>query len=123
MKNQDYLDADDQKAGPSIRNEEFGEVSSEGTVDNDITPVELKLLDDAGVNESADDDDQLLDEALLDDTDDEGDKLNEEIDLTGEDLDIPGSEADDDDESIGEGDEENNIYSSSRQHDDNDTDL
>jgi hypothetical protein len=32
-------------------------------------------------------------------------------DLAGEDLDIPGSELDDDDEAIGSEDEENNLYS------------
>jgi hypothetical protein len=53
--------------------------------------------------------------ASLDNTDDDGDPLNEEsslnMDMTGEDLDVPGSSADDSDEEIGEEDEENNYYS------------
>ncbi len=47
----------------------------------------------------------------LDDTDLDGEKLNENIDLTGDDLDVPGAEDDDADEEIGEEDEENNSYS------------
>lgn len=50
---------------------------------------------------------------ILDQTDGE-DPLNEEADPLdlGEDLDIPGSELDDDNEDLGEEDEENNSYSS-----------
>ena len=39
------------------------------------------------------------------------DAWNETSDLTGEDLDVPGSELDDADEAIGKEDEENNYYS------------
>jgi hypothetical protein len=38
-------------------------------------------------------------------------ELDFEEDMTGEDLDIPGSELDDGQESMGSGDEENNYYS------------
>lgn len=78
--------------------------------DNDISPTELELLDDAGTEDAEDD-------GLLDDTDEDGDELNEEDDLTGEDLDVPGSEVDDDDEAIGSEDEENNSYSLDDQDD------
>lgn len=37
--------------------------------------------------------------------------LRENLDVTGDDLDVPGSEEDDADEEIGEEDEENNYYS------------
>ena len=50
----------------------------------------------------------------LDNTDEDGEPLNEKSladDMTGEDLDIPGAELDDEDEAIGEEDEENNLYS------------
>ncbi|MBC7886888.1 MAG: hypothetical protein H7Z13_03305 [Ferruginibacter sp.] len=97
--------------------------SDEETADSEITPVELALLDGAGINESATDEDLILEEALLDDMDEDGDKLNEAIDLSGEDLDVPGSESDDDAENIGEEDEENNSYSLSRQKDEPDSDL
>ena len=59
-------------------------------------------------------DDLVLERAALDNRDEDGDLLNEHSsadDISGEDLDIPGSEADDADELIGEEDEENNGYS------------
>jgi hypothetical protein len=59
-------------------------------------------------------DDENLREAALDDTDNDGDLLNEgsfKNDISGDDLDIPGANLDDDEESIGEEDEENNDYS------------
>ena len=56
-------------------------------------------------------DDEQLNAAALDNTDDEGEKLNESSDMSGNDLDVPGSEDDDADEQIGEEDEENNSYS------------
>ncbi|HVS97342.1 MAG TPA: hypothetical protein VHE54_12695 [Puia sp.] len=68
--------------------------------------------------------DDVLNEAALDDTDDDGDPLNEEgfgEDVSGEDLDVPGADDDDDQEAIGEEDEENNEYSLSKndeEHDD-----
>ena len=46
----------------------------------------------------ADEDDRNIKKLALDNTDDEGDLLNEDTDdLTGEDLDVPGSEEDNDD--------------------------
>ena len=109
---------DDQKTGAFNENQDLKEGTNQNG-DNDITPEELELLDDAGTSEPADDD-ELLDDSMLDETDDDGDKLNESNDLTGEDLDIPGSEADDWEESTGEEDEENNSYSVSDQDDDSD---
>jgi hypothetical protein len=59
-----------------------------------------------------DSEDATLLTAALDDRDDDGTPLNEQTgDLSGEDLDVPGSEDDDDDEALGEEDEENNEYS------------
>jgi hypothetical protein len=62
-------------------------------------------------------DDERLNIAKLDNTDEDGSKLNEKTDVSGRDLDVPGSEADDADEKIGEEDEENNSYSISDQED------
>ena len=79
--------------------------------DADISPAELALLDRAG---STDKDDQQLENATLDNKDNDGELLNVSSsaeDKTGRDLDIPGSEDDDDMEDIGEEDEENNSYS------------
>ena len=59
-------------------------------------------------------DDSNLREAALDNTDMEGELLNEgssDTDVSGDDLDTPGSEDDNRDEAAGEEDEENNTYS------------
>lgn len=63
--------------------------------------------------------DQRLSRSALDRTDLEGESLNESFDRTGEDLDVPGAENDDRDESIGEEDEENNPYSLGSDSNDN----
>lgn len=59
-------------------------------------------------------DDQNLRRAALDNTDFDGEPLNEgsfKKDVAGDDLDVPGSHLDDANEQIGEEDEENNQYS------------
>jgi len=57
-------------------------------------------------------DNEALYESKFDDTDFDGEKLNEDTDdVSGKDLDVPGAEEDDNDEEIGEEDEENNEYS------------
>ena len=59
-------------------------------------------------------DDENLREAALDNTDDDGNSLNEgsfKKNVTASDLDIPGAELDDEDEKIGEEDDSNNDYS------------
>jgi hypothetical protein len=77
---------------------------------NNVSAEEKKLLKKAArpVSDEATD----LETMALDKTDGE-DELNEEGDARdmGEDLDIPGSELDDDNEVLGEEDEENNSYS------------
>lgn len=68
----------------------------------DVTPEDLRML--SGDSPTAE----------LDNVDEDGEPLNEEIDSTvnpGASLDIPGSEDDDSNEAIGEEDEENNYYS------------
>ncbi len=80
----------------------------------DVTPEDLRLLDAAEQNMDTPDGRNLMASAL-DDTDMDGDLLNEEgsiaNDVSGKDLDIPGSSADDANERIGSEDEENNYYS------------
>jgi hypothetical protein len=80
--------------------------------DADVTPLEKELLRETGES-TASDEDQDIRRAVLDNTDEDGDPLNESEGhpLSGRDLDIPGSEDDDDLEDIGEEDEENNSYS------------
>lgn len=80
----------------------------------DVTKDDLLLLGDPDKDQDMYDDEDLS-TAALDDTDFEGDPLNEATggssSATGEDLIVPGSEDDDDLEDIGEEDEENNYYS------------
>jgi hypothetical protein len=83
--------------------------------ENDISPVEIALLDKAGPEESKDED--YLQRSNLDELDEDGELLNEADDLAGDDLDVPGSEIDDANEAIGEEDEENNSFSMRDQDD------
>ena len=83
--------------------------------DAHITADELNLLDEAGIKNEEDKINEK--NAQLDSIDEAGDSLNEGRDSTGEDLDVPGAEDDDEDEIIGEEDEENNSYSKSDQDD------
>ena len=90
--------------------------------DADVTPQERKVLEDIDYRK-ADSEDQPLIEGQLDNKDGDGDPLNEDDDdLTGEDLDVPGAEDDDLNEEIGEEDEENNEYSLD-DNDDEENDL
>lgn len=86
--------------------------ADEAATDADVTAEDLQMLSAADQNRDMDDAD--LEEAKLDETDDDGDPLNEPraaYGQTGADLDVPGSEDDDANENIGEEDEENNYYS------------
>jgi hypothetical protein len=84
-------------------------------IDNisDVTEQERELLrKSAGPASTPENSD--FETMALDDTDNEGDKLNEKglkEDRMGIDLDVPGTELDDEDEEKGEEDEENNLYS------------
>jgi len=115
------VSADPDDMGPNARTESMEQRSNpvaparntdESTTDADVTPEDLQMLSAADQNRDMDDAD--LEEAKLDETDEDGDPLNEpraSYGQTGADLDVPGSEDDDADENIGEEDEENNYYS------------
>ena len=90
--------------------------------DADVTPGERKDLADAAEKMPTDDEDALR-RAKLDMTDDEGEILNEGSGLSGNDLDVPGSEADDAEEAIGEEDEENNSFSTDNETEDRYKDI
>lgn len=78
-----------------------------------ISEAERALLDDS-IDNSLSGDNLNLKRSALDNTDNDGELLNERSmadDVSGEDLDIPGAEDDDENEAIGEEDEENNSYS------------
>lgn len=78
--------------------------------DSDVTEEEKELLSrtDESMGSIDDEDRRNL---MLDNKDQDGDLLNERDDVSGEDLDVPGAEEDDENEAIGEEDEENNSYS------------
>jgi len=78
--------------------------------DSEVSPDELKALE-RTENMDTQDNENLY-AAELDDTDFDGEKLNEDNDnVSGKDLDVPGEDDDDAMEDIGEEDEENNEYS------------
>jgi hypothetical protein len=75
-----------------------------------VTGTERDLLQRSSESMATTDDEQL-NAADLDKTDEDGTMLNEKVNRSGSDLDVPGSEDDDANEEIGEEDEENNSYS------------
>ena len=84
----------------------------------DFAPAPIGEVADTAIASSDEEDDSLFDEnlreAALDNSDDDGEVLNEESfqdNISASDLDIPGDELDDAEENIGEEDEENNDYS------------
>ena len=119
MKKENIKSDESVKAGLKIEanknssdvNKDVTDDRNEENDDADISATELELLDESGKEET---DDEQLKTGDLDNTDEDGELLNESSfgkDKTGRDLDIPGSEDDDDMEDIGEEDEEKNPYS------------
>ncbi len=90
--------------------------------DGNVTPSEKKDLADAA-EKMPTDDENALQRAKLDIADNDGELLNEGSGLSGTDLDVPGSEADDADEAIGEEDEENNPFSTDNETEDRNKDI
>ena len=93
----------------------FGDDPDQDTdadADAEVSATEVDDLEEAA-NDMPTDDDRNLRKAALDNTDDDGTLLNEGSgkDVSGADLDVPGSEDDDLDEEAGDEDEENNTYS------------
>ena len=78
--------------------------------ESDVSEDEKIALERSSIDVDTPDNEALYD-AQPDNTDFDGEKLNEETDFSGADLDIPGAEEDDANEAIGEEDEENNEYS------------
>lgn len=94
----------------NVENDDLG--MREGT-EADVSDDERRALDDASFNRTTNDEDNLR-SASLDNTDFDGEKLNEESfgELrTGVDLDIPEETDETETESMGQGDEENKYYS------------
>ena len=78
--------------------------------ESNVSNAERDLLQRSSESMATHEDEQLK-YAEVDKTDEDGTPLNEKVGLSGKDLDVPGSEADDTNEEIGEEDEENNSYS------------
>jgi hypothetical protein len=97
--------------------EQDGSINTSATQSADADDDELEIVMGTEADVTAEDLRLLNDDsptAELDNTDLDGEPLNEVYDTTlqpGNDLDVPGSEADDANEQIGEEDEENNYYS------------
>jgi hypothetical protein len=81
-----------------------------GNSDTNVSREEKDLLQRSSESMAGSDDENAR-RAVLDNTDEDGTPLNEAADLSGSDLDVPGSEEDDANEEIGEEDEENNSFS------------
>lgn len=77
---------------------------------SDVSATEKELLQRSSESMASKEDEQWR-ESELDKTDDEGTPLNQKVNYSGSDLDVPGSEDDDVNEKIGTEDEENNPYS------------
>ncbi len=77
---------------------------------DNVTDEENELLQNAAETMGSEED-AGVQQARVDLRDDDGDRLNEADELEGDDLDVPGTEDDDELEELGEEDEENNLYS------------
>ncbi len=75
-----------------------------------VSTEEKELLEES-VNSMSTPDDLDQRRAMIDNRDEDGELLNESGGASGRDLDVPGSEGDDETEDLGEEDEENNSYS------------
>jgi hypothetical protein len=87
------------------------EDSLPGGGSTNVSPEEKELLRRSSESMATEEDEDLR-KAAVDKTDDDGTPLNETTNLSGDELDVPGSEEDDANEAIGEEDEENNAFSS-----------
>lgn len=82
-------------------------------MDANVTPEERALLDES-IDNGLSDEHNNISRSMLDSTDEDGELLqgaSTGVDFSGDELDIPGAELDDDNELLGEEDEENNGYS------------
>jgi hypothetical protein len=119
-----FDDDDEEDVNDStIDDEEINDDDEELVMGNeaDVTAEEATLLQRADEDMPTDDDIRLR-RAELDETDNEGDALNESSvadEVAGGDLDVSGADSDDPMESIGEEDEENNYYSLGSDSNDN----
>jgi hypothetical protein len=79
--------------------------------EDDIPKDDRKALERMDNLDMSDEDDAALARTMPDNEDNEGEQLNERVNVSGSDLDTAIVDEDDADEDIGEEDEENNTYS------------
>lgn len=120
---QDTTISSDDEEGLGLFDDDEGDEDTDLVMGNeaDVSATEKSLLRKADEDMPVEDD-PLLRQAELDKTDNEGDVLNEgslATDVSGADLDMTGTDADDPMEAIGEEDEENNAYSLGSDSNDN----
>jgi hypothetical protein len=109
----DVTSSSDDEEGKGILDEEEEDLDASTNVTNE----EIELLE-RSENSTGGEEEQGIVRANLDNKDEDGEPLNEEQDLSGKDLDVPGAEDDDENEELGEEDEENNHYSLGSDKDD-----
>ena len=112
------ISSDDEEGVGVLDN--LNEDENEDPFYSNVSKEEKKILQDAAEKTPDVEDEKNLEQAMLDQRDEEGELLNERTDLSGKDLDVPGSEEDDANEEIGEEDEENNSYSLDSEDEDRD---
>ncbi len=108
------VDVNDSRKDTNKLQQEEKDIANE---ESNVSPEEKELLKQSAITMGGEDAETIAG-ATLDNTDDDGDPLNEQSDLSGEDLDIPGAEDDDAEEETGGEDEENNSYSLGADKDD-----
>lgn len=105
------ISSDDEEGVGIFEDDEEDETDIVMGTEDDIPPddkVALERMDNLDLTER---DDRDLLRSRPDSRDNEGERLNERSDVSGNDLDTSGIDEDDADENIGEEDEENNSYS------------
>lgn len=108
--------------GQDIFDTDEDEVNIVMGTEADVTAEDLQLLGERDEDMDMGDDESMANFQGLDDTDFDGEKLNEQtgtMAATGEDLDMPTEGGRDLDEALGQGDEENDYYSLGSDDNDN----
>lgn len=119
---QDTTISSDDEEGVGLFDDDEGDEDTDLVMGNDADVSADEIGDLKEAEEDMAEDDPLSKQAELDTTDSEGDALNEGslgTNVSGDDLDVPGADADDAMEAIGEEDEENNDYSLGSDNNDN----
>lgn len=107
---QDVTISSSDEEGPEELDLETDDIEELTDKSTNVSNTERELLEDSSQSMATPDDVKLR-QSRVDNVDEDGELLNEQVNASGSDLDVPGSEEDDLNEEIGEEDEENNSYS------------